>query len=236
MIRIIVVDDDAEMHTKVRKIITKLSFKVDTELSVSCYTKLDNKLEEMILDDSCHKIYILDIELANNGSGIQIAKKIREHDWDSQIIFMTNHDKMFETVYRSVYEVFTFIEKFHNFDERLETNIKKILDQKFDNKMFCYSGRNVDLQLYLKSILYIYRDTTERKVVLVTDNIIFSVGLSMHEIMNYLDGRFKMVHRACIVNMDHVQVFNWSNRTFLLDNGQIIPLLSRKYRKEVEGK
>ena len=82
-----------------------------------------NHFYHILRENKYHKIYLLDIELANNASGIQIAKKIREKDWDSQIIFMTNHDKMFETVYRSVYQVFDFIEKFHEFDKRLENDI-----------------------------------------------------------------------------------------------------------------
>lgn len=234
MIKIIVVDDDTKMHDDVRRIIRKVIFSYDTEVKIINYTKIDKRLEEEIKDTTYHKIYLLDIELANNASGIQIAKKIREKDWDSQIIFMTNHDKMFETVYRSVYQVFDFIEKFHEFDKRLENDIKTILSMNFDNKMFTYSGKNVDLQVYLKSILYIYRDTNERKVILVTDNNEFIVGLTINEIYERLDDRFVFTQRSCIVNKDRVQKFDWINKEFVLDNGNKVAKLSKKYKKEVE--
>ena len=234
MIKIIVVDDDTKMHDDVRRIIRKVIFSYDTEVKIINYTKIDKRLEEEIKDTTYHKIYLLDIELANNASGIQIAKKIREKDWDSQIIFMTNHDKMFETVYRSVYQVFDFIEKFHEFDVRLENDIKTILSMNFDNKMFTYSGKNVDLQVYLKSILYIYRDTNERKVILVTDNNEFIVGLTINEIYEKLDDRFVFTQRSCIVNKDRVQKFDWINKEFVLDNGNKVAKLSKKYKKEVE--
>lgn len=236
MIKIIVVDDDKEMHNTVRQIIRKVIFNIETEIKIYNFYKISSELEAEILDDSYHKIYLLDIELANSGSGIQIAKKIREKDWDSQIIFMTNHDKMFETVYRNVYQVFDFIEKFHDFAPRLEKNLKTILNMKFDNKIFYYSGRNADLQLYMKSILYIYRDAEERKVVLVSDKNTFIINLSLHEALMRLDDRFAMCHRACLVNKSRVQKYDWSNKQFTLDNGKTIKMLSKRYKKEIEGK
>ena len=234
MIKVIVVDDDKEMHDKVRRIIRKVIFNYDSEVKILNYLKYTKDLEKEINDNSFRKIYLLDIELANNSSGIQIAKKIRETDWDSQIIFMTNHDKMFETVYRSVYQVFNFIEKFHDFDVRLEKDLKTILNMKFDNKMFYYSARNIDLQVYLKSILYIYRDTQERKVVLVTEQNKFIVGLTINDILEKLDDRFIMVHRSCIANKNRVQKYDWVNKEFILDNGDVVKMLSKKYKKEVE--
>jgi oligoendopeptidase F len=76
----------------------------------------------------------LDIELNSNLSGINIANKIREDDWESEIIFLTNHDNMFEQVYRSIYKVFNFIEKYHNFEERLSKDLAKIVNKNYDNK------------------------------------------------------------------------------------------------------
>lgn len=234
MIKIIVVDDDIKMHDTVRRIIRKVIFSYETEVKIINYTKVEKQLEEEIKDTSYHKIYLLDIELANNASGIQIAKKIREIDWDSQIIFMTNHDKMFETVYRSVYQVFDFIEKFHDFEVRLENDLNAILSMNFDNKMFSYSGKNVDLQVYLKSILYIYRDNNERKVIMVTDNNSFVVGLSVNEIYEKLDDRFIFTQRSCIANKNRIQKFDWVNKEFVLDTGDRVKKLSKKYKKEIE--
>ena len=236
MIKFVVVDDDSKMHDIVRQIIRKVSFNCENEIKIKSYTKADSNLLEEIKEISYHKIYILDIELGNNSSGIQIAKRIRENDWDSQIIFMTNHDKMFETVYRSVYQVFDFIEKFHDFEERLENDLKAILAMKYDNKMFCYSGKNVDLQVYFRNILFIYRDASERKVIMVTDANRFSVGMTINEIMEKLDDRFVFTQRSCIANKNRIQKFDWINKEFVLDTGDRVKKLSKKYKKEIESK
>ena len=123
---------------------------------INVHIRLDNcqdVLKEIKKIDE-HKIYILDIELANKVSGISIAKLIREVDWESEIVFVTNHDKMFESTHRSIYEVFDFIEKFHDFDKRLKRDIKEILKRNFDNKMFKYNANNVELNVYYRAILY----------------------------------------------------------------------------------
>ncbi len=233
MIKFVIVDDDKEVLSEVKDIIREITFDSDEEIIIDTYTKFDVKLDKEINNISERKIYILDIELDGNKSGIQIAESIRLNDWESQIIFMTNHDKMFETVYRKVYEVFDFIEKFHDFKLRLKKDLKIIIDKNFDNKVFVYRSRNVDLNIYLKNILYIYRDKEERKVIIVTDNNKFTVGLGIHDIMNYLDSSFAIVHRACIVNKKRVEKFNWSEKYFVLDNGDRVDILSKKYKKDV---
>ena len=128
---------------------------------------------------------------------------------------MTNHDKMCETVYRNVYKVFDLSEKFHSFETRLEKDVKDILKMNFDNKMFVYHGRNIDLHVFYREILYIYRDTEERKVIMITNKNKFTMSLSIQDTLEKLDNRFKLVHRACIVNLDRVQKFNWKENTML---------------------
>ncbi len=236
MIKFIVIEDDKLHQEKVKTIIRSITFNMEEEVKISVYQKFTTKLKEEIKDESVRKIYIIDIELEGNYSGVQIAKLIREKDWESEIIFMTNHDKMFETVYRNVYKVFDFIEKFHSFESRFEKDIKEILKMNFDNKMFIYHGRNIDLHVFYKEILYIYRDTDERKVVIVTNKNKFSVNLSIQDTMTMLDSRFKIVHRACIANLDRIQKFNWKEKYFVLDNGMKMDLLSRKYKKDIEAK
>ena len=233
MIKFIVVDDDKDIINEVKDIIRKVTFNNDEEIIIKDYNKYNSDLCKEITNTSERKIYILDIELNGSKSGIQIAEIIRANDWESQIIFMTNHDKMFETVYRKVYEVFDFIEKFHDFKNRLEKDLVTIVKKNFDNKMFVYKSRNVDLKIYLKNILYIYRDTEERKVVLVTDHNRFTVSLGVNDITNYLDSSFAVVHRACIVNKNRVQKYNWKEKCFVLDNGERVNMLSKKYKKDV---
>jgi DNA-binding LytR/AlgR family response regulator len=234
MITIVVVDDDERYLKQTKEIIKKINFQMDQEIETKFYTKYSPSLEKEINKLDLKKIYILDIDLNDTISGLNIAQKIRENDWDSEIIFITNHDKQFENVYRNVYKVFAFIEKFHEFESKLEKNIKLIIKKNFDNKMFTYHNRNVDITIYYRSILYIFCNTEARKLEIVTTNNHYLVSYSLEEMITHLDSRFCIVHRACIINKDHVIEYNWSKGYFVLDNKKEVPLLSKKYKKSVE--
>lgn len=234
MIRIIVIEDDKETQTHIKKIIRETEFLKDEEIQVDYFTKYTNDLKEIIMDNSEHKIYIVDIELETKVSGIDIAKFVRENDWESEIIFITNHDKMFETVYRSVYEVFDFIEKFHEMDLKLKKDLKVIYKRNFDNKMFRYRNNNFSIQIYYRSITHIYRDKETRKIIINTDKTHYAIIMPLTDILNSLDDRFRITHRACIVNNDRVESYNWSRGFFILDNGKKVEMLSKKYKKEIE--
>lgn len=231
MIKFIIVDDE---KSDIEHIETLLNEIVTQEKEVLAFTKINEALKEEIKDTETKKVYILDIELGGNVSGISIGKMIRDVDWESEIIFITNHDKMFESAHRTVYEVFDFIEKFHEFDKRFKKDIKEILKRNFDNKMFVYKANNVELDLYYKSILYIYRETEDRKLVIVTDTNKYMVSMNIKDILPMLDSRFIQCHRSCIVNVDRVQQKNYKDGYFTIDTGEKVYMLSRKYKKGFE--
>lgn len=232
MVRVVVVDDDKEELEHIKDLLDEV---VKEEKEVVTFTRLTDRLKKEIQNTDLRKIYVLDIEIGHKVSGISIAKLIRDVDWESEIIFITNHDKMFESVHRTVYEVFDFIEKFHEFDKRFKKDIQTILKRNFDNKMFVYKTNNIELNLYYKSILYIYRDTAERKLVIVTDSNKYMIGLSIKEIIPYLDYRFVKCYKSCIVNTARVQEKNYKDGYFTLDNGEKVYMLSKKCKNDLEN-
>ncbi len=227
MIKFVVVDDDE----KELKHVTALIKELTNDCKILEFSKITPELKLEIQNVDERKVYILDIELANRVSGITIAKLIREVDWESEIIFITNHDKMFESTHRSVYEVFDFIEKFHNFDKRFKKDIGEIIKRNFDNKMFKYCANNIELDVYYRSILYIYRDTEERKLVIVTPTNKYKVSLTIKEMMDLLDTRFVQCHRSCIVNKNRIEEKNYKEGYFVLDTGEKVYLLSKMNRR-----
>lgn len=234
LISFIVVEDDKATQTIIKDVLRKVVISKDNTIDIKYFTKYSEDLKKIIDDNSCRKVYIMDIELETKVSGIEIAKMIREKDWESEIIFITSHDKMFETVFRSVYLVFNFIEKFYNMESRLTKDIELIFQKNFDNKMLCVTNRNVDLQIFYRAITYITRDKEERKVLIHTDKQVYKVNMNLADIINLLDSRFVQTHRSCITNRQRVHEWNWPKSYFILDNGQKIDYLSKKYKKEVE--
>ena len=236
MIKFVIVEDDEKIQNVIKKVIRKISIYNDEEVEVRYFTRYNKELQKEINEELYHKVYILDIELDGSVSGIDIGHKIRSIEWDSEIIFITNHDKMFETVHRTILDVFDFIEKFHDLENRLEKDIKLIYSQKFDKKMLKISGRNAELEIYLKNILYITRDKEDRKIIIHTKDIEFKVISTLNEILEKLDNRFVRTHRGCIANKDYVVEYRYNKGYFVLKDGTIVDLLSKKYRKEIEKK
>ena len=163
---------------------------------------------------------------------MDILREIREDDWDSEIIVLTNHDRMFETVHKEIYKTFDFIEKFDDFEKRLKKDLKKIISKKYDNDKFVYNTRKISLQIFMKDIIYVYRDTVDRKLVLKTTNNEFVVNLSINDILKQLDSRFKQCHRSCIINEDRITKKNYVEGYFITDTGETVHMLSKMFRED----
>ena len=234
VIKFVVVEDDLKFQKAIVNVLEKLMFKTKYEYVIEKYPSYNSRLAKTINDCSVRKIYIMDIELEKNSkSGIEIAKEIRRLDWDSEIIFATNHDKMFEVAHRTIFKVFDFIEKFHLLDERLERDIKLILDKNNDYEKFSFVNNKLKMQIYLKDITHIYRDTEERKLIIQTSNNKFIINMTIAEILKELDSRFKQVHRACVVNTERVNMYHWCKGYFILDNNQRVDLCSKLFKEKL---
>ncbi len=231
MLQFILVDDEKIMRDKERKLLNEVLFSANIEYDILEYSHLTDELKTVI-NNSNPKVYIMDIDLNSKVSGLDIGKYIRNYDWDSEIIYITNHDKMFEKVFRNIYKVFDFIEKFDSMEERFKNDINQILLRKWDKKKFTYSNNRISFEIYLDDILYLYRDTVERKVAIKTvKGNIFYVNKNINQIIEDLDDRFIQVHRSCIVNKNKVNVYNWANGYFVLDTGERVDMLSKTYKK-----
>lgn len=235
MLDFIVVEDNQEIISKMRSAIISATMDSKSDINIHVFTSYNDELCSLINNQTINKIYILDIELPGSKSGIDIAYQIRESDINSNIIIVTSHDGLFETVYRNLFNVSDFIEKISGFDRKLVKDIKIILTKGFDKGCFLYHNRDIDLQLSYKNILYIYRDTNDRKIYIVTDTNKFSLSINLIDALALLDNRFIQVHRACIVNKTRVSNYCWSKNYFVLDNGEKVDLLSKKYRGNIDN-
>lgn len=229
MIRFVIVDDDKEEIVHIKSLLDEV---VKEDKEVLSFSKFNTELKKEIENKDVRKVYILDVELNDKISGINIAKLIRDTDYENEILFITNHDSMFESVHRGVYEVFDFIEKFHDFDKRFKKDIKDIIKRNFDNKMFNYKVNTVELSIYYREIMYIYTD--ERKLVIVTPTNKYTVNMTIKEMLTLLDDRFKQCHKSCIVNTDHIEKKDYKNGYIILDNGMKVDFLSKKLMKDLD--
>jgi two-component system response regulator AgrA len=231
MLEFIICDDDKNFLSKVENFVNKVMLKKDIEYKIYKFTDYDKKFMEMIKVKENPRIYVLDIELPT-ASGITIGRQIRKRDLESQIIFLTGHEELGSLLLRKDVNFLAFINKFEEFEERLKKNLEMSLLTLNKKKFLELKDKKSYYRLSLDSILYLTRDSVERKTVVYTNNNTHTINKSLKDIENYLDDRFVKTHRSCIINRDRIAEINYKTREIIFDNGSKIDFLSKKYKLE----
>jgi len=231
MIKFVICDDEKIFRNDVRKVIDKIFMKNDLDYKVEEFSCYDKNFETVINDNVSSKIYILDIEIKNGISGIDIAKKIRKVDWNSIIIIVTSHSELGYEALKAQIMLLDFISKFDNCHSNLEKIILKAMKQINNKKILVFKSNGIDYRIFLDDIVYIVKDSIERKCIIKTTYNEISVNKSLSELIGNLDDRFYLTHRSCVVNTEKILSIDWKNNIIKFNNGIGIDLLSRERRK-----
>ena len=162
-----------------------------------------------------------------------LAKFIRKNDWNSEIILIKPKDFILSECWLCLCRLYNVIDEEY-YKGRLMHDIKIICDHNFDIRKFNFQNKLVNYNIFFNHILYIKRDTKIRKLIIITECGSFEINMDLKQIFNYLDDRFRQVHKSCIVNCNRIIKFDWTNNFFVLDNGNHVELLSKNYKKNVE--
>ncbi len=228
MINFILCEDNKKFCSDTRELINKEMLKTKYEYKIYTFYDYDATFDKVINGKMPFKIYILDIEMPS-GSGIDIARKIRKDDLNSIIIFLSGHEELGMSILKNDFYILTFINKFENYEERLKSSIKKSLQVINKKTMLRIKERSTTYTFELNNILYIAKDSFERKAIICTDYGEYKVSKTLKYIVNNLDGRFIQTHRACYINEDRKVLIDKKNKTIKFDNGSSIDLISDVY-------
>lgn len=231
MINFIVVDDNHEIIKIVENIITKHMMNESLEYKINSFDDYDNKFNKVLNSKMSNKIYILDIE-TKSASGIDIARKIRNSDIDSVIIFITAHEELGSVIIKESLMVLTFICKFDDFENKLNNSLSNALKVVGNKKMIRFNDYNSIYTIPIKDILYITRDSIERKSIIKTDYTLYKVSKPLVELKKISGGELIQTHRACLVNKQRISKID-KKRIITFDNGTTIDLLSDNYKREI---
>lgn len=230
MINFILVDDDQKFVEVVKGHINNKMLKTKFDYKIHAFYDYDKKFFDSIVKIKNNKIYILDIE-TNSASGIDIARKIREKDVDSVIIFVTSHNELGSEIVKEQLMFLTFICKFTNFEISLRNAITKSLEILNHKTTIRFVDTSVVYTIPIKDILYVTRDSIDRKCIIKTDYGEYKVGKTLAEIKAISKGELVQTHRACLINEDRIRTFSKNDNTVKFDNGEIIDLVSTNYWK-----
>lgn len=231
MYRFIVCDDEVMFSKRIVKIIDSIFMNNNLEYSTTTFSGYNSELDKIIKDRVENKIYILDIEMKNSISGIDIARKIREYDWNSFIIMVTSHGEMGYEVLKAQVMVLDFISKFDNYKLQLEELIQKIIEQSNNTNFIYYNNKGTSYRIDISSIIYVVKEPLDRKCKIVTTNETYYIHCNLSDIVEKLDSNFYLTHRSCVVNVNYIEHVDWSNGVIIFSNGYKIDLLARERKK-----
>ena len=232
MINVIICDDNEKDRSNINDAVKNFMTKNKKENEIYLFEDYNKSFYNIVETKMPSKIYLLDIETPSK-SGIDVARDIRRKDIDSVIIFLTAHEELGNIVLKNDLLFLSFINKFDDFENRLNKSLEKALDLLNKKNTIRFEDRNTLYTVNVNDILYITKESFERKTVIVTDYGELKVNKPMHEIISMLDKRFIQTHRACYINSDRKIKIDRLKRLITFDTGKTIDLLSDKYKKEL---
>lgn len=232
MINFIIVEDQKLQRNYISNLIMKYMMKNKLEFDIIEFDSETKKLKELIKNYEHNHIYILDFQLPNTNA-IEIARFIRETDWRSPIIILSAYGGMAYESFKQRLQILDFVNKQFEADQNLYELFDICLNQLNEIDILKIKSKGIDYNIPFEKIIYIYRDTCERKIVIVTNNSEYRINMNLKSILKLLDSRFKLTHKACIVNIKKVEAFIWSENKIVFTNGFETYLLSKTHKKEL---
>lgn len=232
MINFIICEDNVNDSKSTQQVIAKYMMKNEIDYRIHLYDDYNKNFTKIIEKKLPFKIYILDIETPS-GSGIDMARIIRNKDVDSIIIFLTGHDDLSKVVAKKDFLFLTFINKFDDAEGRLIEALDKALQVVKVKKTIRFKDGGVVYNINLDDILYITKDSVERKCIIKTDYTEYKISKNLSTVIDMLNDNFVKTHRACVVNTKRISCYNKPKRIITFDNGETIDIVSTRFEGEL---
>lgn len=233
MIEFVIYDDQKEYCDMILDAIRQATGDLFEQCEVKKFNSFNKDFEKVIENDSYAKIYIMDIEVPKSLSGIDVARIVRRKDWDSIIILVTSHVELSYEALKAQIMLLDFICKQSNCVFNLTQTLKKAIHKINNNKTLNFDINGMSYRVYTDDILWIQKDSIERKCLIKTSYNVVSINCNLRELADSLDERFFQTHRSCIINIEKIKDINWKKNIIYFVNGESIDYLSRDRKKSL---
>lgn len=232
MINLIICEDEKKYNKKIEKIVDSFMMNNKYQYQKHIFYDYDEKFQKLTHEKIGFKIYLLDIETPS-ASGIDIARKIRKHDIESMIIFITGHEELGDVVLKNNTMFLSFINKFDDCENRLNEALEDALSFIDEKPIVRFTDRGATFTILINDILYVTRDSLERKSIIKTSYTEYVVSKSLKDIEKMLNSNFVYSHRACLVNKSRITMYDKINKKITFDEGTKVDLVSTRLCKNL---
>ena len=222
MISIFICEDDTRYREQITEFISNYILMENMTMQVVCSTALPNDILDYISKNKVAGLYFLDLDLGLDVNGIELAKKIREHDPRGFVVFITSDAESHALTFTYKVEALDYIVKGDlNIKERIcecirdaeakfITQSTPLQDTFVFKRMNDYKGRLE--AIYHSKILYFEKNLGTQNIFLYTETERYEFRGSLSQIEKELDKRFVRCHRAIIVNTEKIASYDRAER------------------------
>lgn len=218
-------DDELGELKHIKKFFETLEIQTDAEFKVDYYTSGEFILEKYQVEKEPYDVLVLDMEMPDM-TGLELSKKVREHDRDVLVIFLTNYPKYMHQSF-SV-QAFQYLMKpvsYEGFKEEMISAYQYIRED--DKSIVFLSTDDGEVVIRTRDILYIEKEKGIAMMgIVAVDGKILAKGNLNDLDESVAEQPFLRISRSCLVNMEHIRRF-WKQE-IELSNGDKVTMSRRK--------
>lgn len=226
MLNFVICDDNQNMLNKLNKMFDTLFISNNIEGNIVFQSTNPTDILDFAKSNTVN-VFVLDIQLKSNMSGLELAEKIRKFNKDSYIIFTTGHLEYSLLAYKL--KTFDYIPKPITL-ERLEETVLRLVDDINGTPKKYIKIDNKNTLVDENEILYIKRDGM--KLIYHTTDKDYDTYSSFAKMEEFLPKNFIRCHKSFVVNLNKIiHVEPVSSTIYFNDNSSCE--IGPKYKREI---
>lgn len=254
MFNIYIIEDNIEFAKKTSDIIGRYAdeFKNFTVSDCHVYSKnFENFLSDVPRTSSKHNIYIFDVSLGSDMNGIDLARKIREFDFDGYIIFLTAYEEYVGKIVSYNLKAVNYITKNdRDFEDKLNATLSSIVYETSKSSLISLKGNSIQSQdtsltfsykgvihkINTNDILYVETHPLRRCLNIYLKDSIIEYRETLNKINELLPDHFVRCHKSYIINMSKVERIHIDQQNYIayIDKHRSCPISKRFVDKPLE--
>lgn len=210
MLEIFICEDDLVQLKKLEDYVSNYIIMEDLDMKISLSTNKPDEIIDYLEENPTVGLYFLDVDLSFDYNGIALGTKIREHDINGFIVFVTSHPEL--TYLSFIHKVAALDYIIKTEFEQMKEKIKACIDTAYSRYTHTSTvDRRFEVKMHGKSefvdfddILFFETDVNERKIILYTKNRRIKFNGKLNEIEKSHHELWRC-HRSFIVNRKNIE-------------------------------
>lgn len=218
MLHFVLCDDNIAVIEKLSKLLEKLFIMENIDAQVAYYSSNPNDTLNYILNNRVD-VLMIDMQLGENITGIDIVKKLREKNKDSYVVCLSGYmDYVFEAL---KVKIFDYLLKPISY-EKLRTCILRLISYEEKSNSVFIAFNNSKLKIKQDEINFIEKDRT--KALIHTKCNIYETYTSLEKLKDYLPDNFKRCHKSFIINTTNIEEIDYTKNQITFNNNISCPI------------